>query len=162
MAENGLTFLEKYGRDSSGNWYFSLDQKGSPLIQPYNIFSDCFACMAFGAAYRIAPLDAYAEIARQSFSNILSRRENPKGRYNKSYPGTRELRSFALPMILCNLALELEHLLDPAQVDSITAGVVALILEEFYDPTSGLIREYINTNGTQLSIRNRCLAGFQR
>ncbi|MEY4885883.1 MAG: hypothetical protein RL151_1192, partial [Bacteroidota bacterium] len=55
MALKGADFLEKYGRDAQGNWYFSLTQDGRPLIQPYNIFSDCFACMAFAALYRIVP-----------------------------------------------------------------------------------------------------------
>ncbi|MZP65710.1 MAG: AGE family epimerase/isomerase, partial [Bacteroidales bacterium] len=47
IAEDGATFLEKYGRDTEGNWYFSLTSEGKPLISPYNIFSDCFATMAF-------------------------------------------------------------------------------------------------------------------
>ncbi len=148
LMELGWSFLEKYGRDSSGNWYFSLDRQGNPLVQPYNIFSDCFACMAFGAAYRITGEETHAEIARSTFSNILERRENPKGAYNKAYPGTRELRSFALPMILCNLAMELEHLLDKAQVDDLTEGVANLILEDFYDEQTGYVHEYINKDGS--------------
>ncbi|MEO5908066.1 MAG: AGE family epimerase/isomerase, partial [Ginsengibacter sp.] len=32
----GAEFLKKNGRDSNGNWYFSLDRKGNPLTQPYN------------------------------------------------------------------------------------------------------------------------------
>ena len=47
IARNGSEFLKKYGMDSEGNWYFSLDRRGRPLIQPYNIYSDCDACIAF-------------------------------------------------------------------------------------------------------------------
>ena len=43
MALHGAGFMEKFGRDEKGNWYFSLTADGRPLIQPYNIFSDCFA-----------------------------------------------------------------------------------------------------------------------
>ena len=48
MARHGAEFLEKFGHDTDGNWYFSLNREGKPLIVPYNIFSDCFATMAFG------------------------------------------------------------------------------------------------------------------
>ena len=48
IAKHGLDFLKKHGRDKEGNWYFSLEENGMPLVQPYNIFSDCFAALAFG------------------------------------------------------------------------------------------------------------------
>ena len=49
MALHGAKFMQQHGRDASGNWYFSLERSGKPLVQPYNIFSDCFATMAFAA-----------------------------------------------------------------------------------------------------------------
>ena len=52
IAIHGAEFLKKHGRDEKGNWYFSLDKTGAPLIQPYNIFSDCFAAMGFGNCRR--------------------------------------------------------------------------------------------------------------
>ncbi len=147
IAMHGARFLEKQGRDEFGNWYFSLNQKGEPLVQPYNIFSDCFAAMAFGKLYEIEPKERYAEIAKTTFENILKRRENPKGKYNKIYRGTRNLQNFALPMILCNLSLELEHLLGSEQVDSVTDSVVNLIMNKFYHKESGLVLENISVGG---------------
>ena len=47
-AIQGAEFLKKYGHDGHLNWYFSLDQQGNPLVEPYNIFSYTFATMAFG------------------------------------------------------------------------------------------------------------------
>ena len=41
---------------------------------------------------------------------LLRRQENPKGKYNKAYPGTRSLKSLAVPMILANLSLEMDWL----------------------------------------------------
>ncbi|MFX8992040.1 hypothetical protein ABTN16_19105, partial [Acinetobacter baumannii] len=85
--------------------------EGKPLVQPYNIFSDCFATMAFAALDRIQPSTEYKRIALDTFNNIIARRANTKGNYNKAYPGTRSLKNFSLPMILCNLSLELEHII---------------------------------------------------
>ncbi|MCL6264991.1 AGE family epimerase/isomerase [Flagellimonas myxillae] len=146
-AKNGIDFLEKYGRDPQGNWYFALDQKGNPLVQPYNIFSDCFAAMAFGEYYKLESDERYAKIANDTFHNILSRQQNPKGNYNKKVSGTRNLQDFALPMILCNLALELEHLLEEGQLDHLTDSIVDLIMNWFYDAETGMVYENISLDG---------------
>lgn len=147
-AKHGADFLESKGRDEDGNWYFSLDQFGNPLVQPYNIFSDCFACMAFAALYKIDPQPKYAEIAKTTFDNILKRRANPKGKYNKAFPGTRDLKNFALPMILSNLSLEMEHLLDKQVVDGLLKDVIHEVMNVFYQKDSGLILENVNLDGS--------------
>ncbi|MCO6477359.1 MAG: AGE family epimerase/isomerase [Phaeodactylibacter sp.] len=147
MARHGARFLQKHGRDARGNWYFSLNREGKPLVQPYNIFSDCFAALAFGALYKADPREEWAELATAAFSNILARRENPKGQYNKLFPGTRDLRNFSLPMILCNLSLEMEHLLDKALVDKLAREIIHEVMEVFYDEEQGLIRENVGADG---------------
>ncbi|WP_369410885.1 AGE family epimerase/isomerase [Desertivirga brevis] len=148
MAEHGARFLKKHGRDSEGNWYFSLNQHGQPLVQPYNIFSDCFATMGFAALYKANGKDEYADIAKSTFENILKRRNNTKGIYSKIYPGTRDLKNFSLPMILSNLSLELEHLLDPELVNNLIHDVINEVMNIFYQEESGLILENVYTDGS--------------
>jgi len=148
VAKSGAAFLIKHGRDKNGAFYFSLDQKGSPLVQPYNIFSDCFAAMAFAALNKVAPCEEYAEIALKTFENILNRRGNPKGIYNKTFPGTRNLKSFALPMILSNLTLEMESLLDQDKVKALVPGVIHEVMGVFLQKETGLILENVNVDGS--------------
>lgn len=147
IALLGAGFLEKHGRDPLGNWYFSLNRKGQPLVQPYNIFSNCFAAMAFGTLYRITFEERYAEIALTTFQNILKRQENPKGTYTKTYPGTRDFQNFALPMILCNLSMELKDLLDVGQVERLSDTIISKIFNQFYHKESGLVLENISLEG---------------
>lgn len=148
MALHGADFMEKFGRDAAGNWYFSLTQEGRPLVQPYNIFSDCFATMAFAALDRAQPTDRYKQIATDTFENILRRRHNWKGIYNKAYPGTRSLKNFSLPMILCNLALELEHVIGSCRVEALIPEVIHEVMEVFYQPDTGLILENVYEDGS--------------
>ena len=61
--------------------------------------------------------DEYAQIAKKTFDRILEKRSNPKGKWTKAHPGTRPMKDFALPMILCNLALEIEQLIDPKLIE---------------------------------------------
>lgn len=148
VAMKGAGFLRKNGRDEEGNWYFALNREGKPLIQAYNIFSDCFACMAFAGYYRLSANDEDAEIAATTFMNILSRMDNPKGKYNKQYPGTRNLKSLSLPMILCNLVLEVEPLISSELFEQTLNMCINEIMEVFYDSESGLLMENINADGT--------------
>ena len=147
FAVQGADFLKRHGRDANGNWYFSLTRDGQPISQPHNIFSDCFATMAFGQLHRATGNQAYGDIAVDTFLNILRRQNNPKGQYNKAYPGTRPLKNFALPMILCNLVQEIEHLLQPSLVEETIALGIHAVMEEFYRPDLGLILENITPDG---------------
>ena len=149
LARHGAEFLAQHGRDDGGNWYFALNRTGQPLVQPYNIFSDCFAAMAF-SQYALASGSASAkEIALQAYNNVLRRQQNPKGKYNKAYPGTRSLKSLAVPMILANLSLEMDWLLQSSQLDTILERTVTEVME-FRDPKTGLMYENITPEGQHL------------
>ena len=148
MALHGANFMERYGRDANGNWYFSVTEDGKPLIQPYNIFSDCFATIAFAALDKALPDERYKRIAVDTFENIIKRQHNWKGIYSKTYPGTRNLKNFALPMILCNLSLELEHIIGTERVNSFIPTVINEVMDIFYQPQFGLILENVNEDGS--------------
>ena len=148
MALHGAHFLQENGHDGNLNWYFSLTREGKPLIEPYNIFSDCFATMAFGQLYQATGNEEYADIAKKTFENILKRSENPKGKFNKAFPGTRPLKGFSLPMILCNLSLEIEHLLPKELVEETIQNVLHEVMDIFYQEDSGLILENVNPDGS--------------
>ncbi|MGH7493619.1 MAG: AGE family epimerase/isomerase [bacterium] len=150
IARHGIDFLKKHGRDSEGNWYFSLDRRGNALVQPYNIFSDCFAAMAFSEFARATAEEASRDIALQTYNNVLARQENPKGKYSKIVPGTRPLRSFALPMILANLTLEMSWLLKDAERQANTDDLVHDIMNTFLDQERGIIYEHVAPDGSRL------------
>jgi N-acylglucosamine 2-epimerase len=148
IAKHGADFLIKHGRDEEGNWYFSLTAEGKPLVQPYNIFSDCFATMAFAALDKACPSEEYKKIALTTFDNIIARRQNTKGKYNKNFPGTRSLKNFSLPMILCNLSLELEHIIGKEKVNELVPDIIHEVMEVFYQPKLGLVLENVNVDGS--------------
>jgi len=148
MALLGAEFMKKHGMDSQGNWYFSLTRDGKPLVQPYNIFSDCFAAMAFSELYKATKNEEYRQIALNTFYNIQKRQDNPKGIYSKSYQGTRPLKSFSLPMIMCNLSLIMEEVLGTDKVNLTIEPLIKEVMEIFYDEKTGLILENVNPDGS--------------
>ena len=150
IAKNGADFLAKNGRDAEGNWYFALNRKGQPLIQPYNIFSDCFAAMAFSQYARESGDEKAKEIALQAYNNVLRRQDNPKGKYSKVYPGTRVMKSLAVPMILANLSLEMDWLLQSDRLEDILEFTVREIMTDFLDSERGLLYENVALDGSHI------------
>lgn len=148
-AIQGAEFMRRYAHDGSLNWYFSLTRQGEPLVEPYNIFSYTFATMAFGQLSIATGNKEYAQIARDTFDIILSRVDNPKGRWNKAHAGTRPMKNFALPMILCNLALEIEPLLDPAFLQQCIDNCIHEVMDVFVRPElGGLVVENVALDGS--------------
>jgi N-acylglucosamine 2-epimerase len=147
MAAHGARFLRAHGMDPDGNWYFALTRGGSPLVQPYNIFSDCFAAMAFSQYARASGDEEAAGIALKTYRNILARRENPKGKYSKVVPGSRPLRAFAIPMILINLVPEMAWLLAPEEVRAAIDASVREMTGLFLDGTRGIFFELVTPDG---------------
>ena len=148
-AVQGGEFLKKYGHDGNFNWYFSLTRDGKPLVEPYNIFSYTFATMAFGQLSIATGNKEYEKIAKRTFDIILSKAGNPKGKWNKLHPGTRPLKNFALPMILCNLALEIEPLLDEKFMKQTIDTCIHEVMDVFLRPElGGLIVENVLEDGS--------------
>jgi N-acylglucosamine 2-epimerase len=150
VAAHGAKFLADHGRDAAGNWYFALDRAGQPLVQPYNIFSDCFAAMAFSQYARASGQDWAKTVALDAYHNYRRRQSNPKGAYNKAYPGTRSLKSLAVPMILANLTLEVAWLLESDTLEAILTATVTEVMQDFYQTDRRLMYEHVTPDGQRL------------
>ncbi|GJM29635.1 MAG: N-acylglucosamine 2-epimerase [Cyclobacteriaceae bacterium] len=147
ISKLGVDFLLKHARSPSGDFYFALNAAGDPLIKPYNIFSDCFAAMALSQYAKAAKNDNIRAVAVEIYRNILSRRSNPKGVFNK-HTTTRPLKDFALSMILSNLVLEMEDVLSRKEVDETLDVCITEVMGTFLNEETGLILEYVSEEGS--------------
>ena len=154
-ALQGGEFLRKYGHDGNYNFYFSLNREGRPLVQPYNIFSNTFACMGFAQLAKATGKAEYADIAKKTFDRILARKDNPKGIWEKSYPGTRPMKGFSLPMIICNMALEIEDIIeDKSLLDRTIEICLHEVLEVFYKDEVGMMVENVSSvDGSLIAVK---------
>lgn len=145
-ASQGARFLLDHGHAGDFDFYFSLTREGKPLIHPYNIFSNTFACMAFAQMAKATGSGEYADAARKTFDRILQRRSNPKGPWLKAVPGMRPMKDFALPMIICNMALEVEEIIDdPALMDATIEDCLHEVMDVFYQPELGVMVENVSS-----------------
>lgn len=147
IAKMGVDFIRDFGMDTNGNFYFSTTRQGKPLVQPYNIFSDCFAAMAFAQYAKASGSNEYKELARSTYQNILKKKDHPKGQYEKRM-ASRPLKGFSLPMILSNLVLELEDVLSAEEVAQTIDYSVNEVMNVFLQKESGIIYENVNLDGS--------------
>ncbi len=125
----GVDFMRAHGRAPNGDFYFSLDRKGSPLSVPYNIFTDCFMCVAY-AEYARASGDKQArEDAAAIYRRVQQRKDNPKGVWTKQIASTRALSGMAFPMIQMMMAREMRGLIP----DDELMPVIRENLDVFFD-----------------------------
>jgi N-acylglucosamine 2-epimerase len=148
VAKHGADFLRKHGRDKEGNWYFVLTREGKPLTQPCSIFSDCFAAMAFSQYAQAAGDQEASEIAVATYRNIWRRRENPSGQWDTAVPGTRPIKAYVLPMILINLAFEMEGVISSEQVKRDTEACADEVMNLFLDSKHNLVFENVAPDGS--------------
>ncbi|SHJ07354.1 N-acylglucosamine 2-epimerase [Arenibacter nanhaiticus] len=147
IAKSGIDFIRNHGMDKDGNFYFSVTKEGKPLVQPYNIFSDCFAAMAFSQYAKATGDEEIKALAKQTYFNILKKKDNPKGSYEKN-TNARPLKGFSLPMILSNLVLELEDVLDKEEIEKTINFSVQEVMEVFLQKDSGIIYEFVMPDGS--------------
>jgi len=149
-ARHGVEFMLRHGRDEAGDWYFSLARDGRPLVQPYNVFSDCFAAMGLSQFALAAGDEEAKQVAGRTFRRILQRRSNPKGKYAKTVATTRPMIALSLPMILMNLVVEMEWLLDRGTFDEVVGTSLDEVFSRFVDGSRLLVRENVAPDGAKL------------
>jgi len=142
LAKLGADFLKEKGKDDSGSFYFSVERTGKPLIAPYNIFSDCFAAMAFAQYYKASKEEWAKNLAEQTFEIIEKRKSNPKGKWTKAVSGTRPFKSLAVPMIDINLCMEMREAIPTLDVGHRINQNIDLVFSTFLDER-GFFRESV-------------------
>ena len=146
IAQNGIRFLTSHGRDKNGDFYFSLDRSGMPLTFPFNIYSECFAALAFGEYAKISEEQAHIEIALEAYRKFMQRRNDPKGSFEKT-TGNRPMQSLGLPMMTANLTYHLEDVLNLTDSHEIYEQCIRQILDRQFNPETGFIHEYVGLDG---------------
>lgn len=127
-ARHGAEFMRAHGGAPNGDTYFALDRKGNPLVQPYNIYSDCFLCTAYAEYSRVSGEEWAKDEALRLYRRIQERQDNPKGIWTKQIPGSRVFCAMSFPMVQMTMARELSGYLP----DEVVEPVIQNTLDAFW------------------------------
>ena len=147
QASQGFEFLKRHGKAGNGWYYFSIERDGTPSTAPYSVFSDCFACMGSAALFRATGRDDAKKEALSAYRTYLSRKDNPKGPWEKKMPGAKRWSSLGFHMMQANLAMIMSECLgnDEFLPDIIQASET--IFSKFWNPEMKMMFENIPDGG---------------
>ncbi len=144
-AERTASFLRRFGQHESGCWNFRLSREGRVLEGPSSIFSDCFAIYGLSEYYRLSRQPWAIELAIETFRSAVSRSEKSSFQAIAPYRMEPGWRAHAVYMILAETAQELSVTMSGfPEADEVADACFARILENFLQPESGLIVEYLD------------------
>lgn len=155
MARLGAEFLRAHGRAPNGDWYFSLDREGRPLVQPYNIFADCFCAVALGEYHRATGEEWALQTATGTWRRVQERKANPKGQWTKQIGENRRMLAMNMPMMNVWMASELRGLLPDADLDAIVDQALRQVLDLHVDRAAKAVFERVLPDGGHLD----CMEG---
>ncbi len=155
LAKLGADFIREKGRAPNGDFWFAVDRAGKPLVQPYNIYSDCF-CAAGLAEYGRAAGEAWAtDLAVSTWRRIQERKANPKGVWTKQIGANRPVLAMSFPMMQVWMAGVFKGLLPQAELDAPIDAALNQVLTLHLDRERKALFERVYADGT----RPDCMEG---
>lgn len=155
LAKLGADFIREKGRAPNGDFWFAVDRAGRPLVQPYNIYSDCF-CAAGLAEYGRASGESWAtDLAVSTWRRIQERKANPKGVWTKQIGANRPVLAMSFPMMQVWMAGVFEGLVPQAELDAPIDAALNQVLTLHLDRERKALFERVYADGT----RPDCMEG---
>jgi len=150
-ARLGVRFLLAHGRDADGRWVFHTDRRGRPVEGATSIFSDLFAVYGLTEYYRATGDRAALEVARATMDSSVRRIAEPG--FSAIAPARYPVggRPHSIPMILIEVAGELERSVADPALSRIADDAAEAILRRHYRPKLGVMLENVTPEGGDLA-----------
>ena len=148
LARLGAEFLRDKGRSPDGDFYFALDRKGQPLVEPYNIFSEYFVAAGFAEFYRASGENWARDEAEKTYRRIVTRKPNPKGRWTKQIGSSRPMKAMGVCMMDIWLSGELKGIAADSELKSLADNAEKQIFDIHVDRGQRTVFERVFPDGT--------------
>ena len=146
-AEQTAQFLLRYGRNHEGQWFYRLTREGDPVEGPISVFSDCFAVYGLSEYYRLSADQEALDAAVTTFQKVCARVEQAGFAEIAPYSMRPGLRAHGVHMMLVETANELSITLGGSpEIDAVAARAMQRLIENFLQPETGLIVEFLDRN----------------
>ena len=148
MATHGIQFLEKYGFDSKGKMYFTLDRDGKPVRMRRYIFAEVFAVMAYAAYSKASKEPYYLDRAKQIFANIKKYLSDPDLLPPKFNQENFPTKGHSMTMIQINMLQMLRENDPDGSYDQLIANQIKEVMKYFVKPEEKALLELVAPDGS--------------
>jgi N-acylglucosamine 2-epimerase len=142
IAALGIDYLQQYGRDDHGRYYFSLTREGEPWFFQRKPYGAVFAMMAYLEYFRATGEDSYRTAAIDLFWKIHHWIEDPATLGRPRMKGVPAMSNLADVMVMASMALELAAV----ESDPLYKGIMATAMEQckrHFDPARKVLMENV-------------------
>jgi N-acylglucosamine 2-epimerase len=146
-AKHGMDFIRKHGFDSDGRMWYSVTRDGTPLRKRRYLFTETFGVIALAEYARAAGDDEARQQARDLYRLILRYHTTPGLLEPKGVPGTRPMKSHAMPMILMATTRVLREVDDDPLYTEVVDGALHEVLHHFLKPEYKCLLENVGPDG---------------
>ncbi len=146
-SKHGLDFLQRYGFDDDGRMFYAVTRDGQPLRKRRYLFTETFGVIALAEYARATGDQESLDKARSLFQLILRYHNTPGLLEPKGIPGTRQLKSHAMPMIMLATAQVLRRVDDSPEYDAVIDQAIDEVLGDFVKPEFEVLLENVGPNG---------------
>lgn len=146
-ARHGGVFLSQFAHDDTLNVYARLDRRGRPVAPTSDCVPDCYVVMAYAQLYRATADDAWAMLAKQTFSTLLQRRTTHRNEQAQTIGSFLQLQHLSEPVAVLDAVLAMQPLLDESAYQEATEAVLDELLREFVDRRTDTLREFVLPEG---------------
>lgn len=145
-AQQTADFLLENGRDAKGNWYQTLDRRGTPLEKAIDHFPALYTTLALGQLAQATGEDSYADTAQKTLVKLLRKRDSflKKQKENIAGRAFKNLEEFAL---IGHALLEVENYADPKWYHKAMNSYVEEMTSDFYDKRTDILLENVTPEG---------------
>lgn len=107
VATLGIEYLEKYGKDGQGRYYFSLTKEGKPWFYQRKPYGAVFAMLAYLEYFKATGNEKYKKEAVRLFWKIKEWTEDAAKLGRPSMEGVPPMSNLANVMVMASMAIEL-------------------------------------------------------
>ncbi len=107
IAKLGIKFLENYGKDEKGRYYFSITQEGNPWFYQRKPYSAVFAMLAYLEYFKATQQEHYKVEAENLFWEVKCWIDDDSKLGRPKMSGVPSVSNLANVMVMASMAIEL-------------------------------------------------------
>jgi N-acylglucosamine 2-epimerase len=153
IATHIFNFIQRYGRNEQGEWYFCLDESGQPLFaDATSIYCDGFAIYSFTEFARATGNTEAIDLARQAYENVQLRLARPGSYQTHPLPIPAGTKAHGISMIFASAFGELGDYLNDRAITAAALNHAGQVMDVFRCPADRRLYEFVNLDNSRLPV----------
>lgn len=147
LAKHGVDFLLKHCFDNDGRMFFLVTRDGKPLRKRRYVFSEVFGVMGLAEYAKASGEDWARQKAADLYDLLIRYHTSPGLLPPKDIPGTRPMKSHAMPMILLATAQVARQVDNRPVYNQTIDRSIHEVFNHFCKPDLRAVLENVGPNG---------------